>query len=243
MKPKHIRLISSKHPNFDDLSASGFKSVRTGYTGDLQAETLRRAIEREGNPKSEAPHVALVYEGGDMDENGIVWPTPAEDRFILGMVEWETLEAGEIYHQISPIPSAVPDASIAGLDNGLYALSNSLGGMVARLSAKMETIEAFRKILRMGNPLELVEVLRSPSSERDNRMSEEILIGLGLLGRVDHLVVLELEGLSVVNFVSGLGAAPSLEAFLTEIQDDIVDGVMGVGAGPDADAEDAEDEA
>lgn len=236
MKPKHIRLISSNNPNFDELSASGFRSVRTGYTGDLQAETLHRAVQLQGSPKSDAPHVALVYEGGDMDENGIVWPTPAQDRFILGMVEWETLEDGRPHHQVSPMPSAAPDASIAALDAGLYALSDRLGEIVARLSAKMDTIESFRKILRLGNPLELVEVLRSPVQGRDNRMSEEILIGLGLLARVDHLVVLELDGLSVVNLVSSLGASPSIDAFLTEIQDDVVDGIMSLGAETDADA-------
>lgn len=236
MKSKHIRLVSSGNPNFDELSTSGFRSVRTGYTGDLQAETLHRAVQLQGSPKSDAPHVALVYEGGEMDENGIVWANPAEDRFILGMVEWETLEDGRLHHQISPMPGADPDASIAALDAGLYALSDRLGEMAARLSSKMDTIESFRKILRLGNPLELVEVLRSPVQDRDNRMSEEILIGLGLLARVDHLVVLELDGLSVVNLVSSLGASPSIDAFLTEIQDDVVDGIMSLGAETEADA-------
>lgn len=181
-QPFHILLLDTFDPNYCELKEQWFAGVKAPFTGQTQAVSIGAAIDNDLKtcPDKEGTRIALAFKGGQMDDQGIIWPEPVEGEYVLGTVDWRRLEDGTVERNFTPRFDEEIDPAGAALDAEMAKVEVSAEEAIQAITRRLNGIKAFRKILRTSNPRRMLNLLLAPSEDPEDLAATQILIGMGM---------------------------------------------------------------
>lgn len=181
-QPFHIFLLDTFDPNYCELKKRGFADVKAPFVGQTQAQSIGAALENDlkGCSDKEGTRIALAFKGGQMDDQGIIWPEPVEGEYVLGTVDWQRLEDGTVNHSFTPYFDEEVQPAGAALDAQMAKVEASAEEAIQAITRRLNGVKAFRKILRTSNPRRMLDLLLAPSEDPEDLAATQILIGMGM---------------------------------------------------------------
>lgn len=214
-QPFHILLIDASAPEHLNAKERWFDGVKAPFVGETQAISIRDAVHNDSRT-SEAgsgTRIALAFKGGQMDDQGIIWPLPVEDEYILGTVDWQKRD-GQVHHTFSPRFDEEINPEAGALDAEMSKAQKHAEAAIATIARRVNGIKSFRNILRTRNPLRMLRLLLNPSEDPEDQAAAQILIGMGLLQVVEgiaHLTPEAVDVIDIANSVARQGPAQAAE--------------------------------
>jgi hypothetical protein len=179
----HIKLVDTSAPGFAEMELQGFQGVKAPFTDQTQSESIQAALEQElkSTTALDGVFVALAFKGGQMDEQGIVWPSPVEDEYVMGTVRWWLKSDEEVVFSFQPRIDQEINPAAANLDAELAKVEGHTQEAIDSLTRRVNGIKTFRTILRTRNPRRMLDLLIQPSEDPEDRAAMQTMISLGLV--------------------------------------------------------------
>jgi hypothetical protein len=218
-QPFHIFLLDTFVSNYCELKEKGFADVKAPFVGQTQARSIAAALENDlkGCSDKDGTRIALAFKGGQMDDQGIIWPEPVEGEYVLGTVDWRRLDDGTVKQSFTPYFDEEVQPAGAALDAQMAKVEASAEEAIQAITRRVNGVKAFRKILRTRNPRRMLDLLLAPSEDPEDLAASQILIGMGLLtilteGEAEGSINLTPAGLEVVEIGNSIARNGPVDA-------------------------------